>query len=324
MAKKSTKKKKVTKKEFKAVVEDPKKIQSIFSVASALVDEVQLNISKSGINCVAIDSSRVGMLIVDLPPAFFSTFSTNEKLTWNVSIVDFYKIVNRAKAKNQLEFYHSEDNDGYFRISILTGKKKRTFRLRQKDIPKEEEELETSDREKIEGLEKQLKEASSGWFVMDPDYFKEIVDDAEIISDEVDIEVNAAENVLKISAIDSYGENESVIPLKDEVIAKSNIADDGQGTYAIFHLKETLKMSPVVEDFKFWMGWNSPLIIESNFKKDAEKLQTGNPGKFLYLLAPRIHDEVIDEDLEDFTGDEIDAELEEEFEKAQEEMEEEG
>lgn len=303
---KSTKKKD-TKKMFQATVDNPRKVQLIFEVASYLVDDIILVINNRGISITAIDANHVGMLLVELPKTFFSKYRCNEELEWGISILDITKILKRSKKDDTLELSHNEDQEDYLAIRIIAGKRKRSFKLRRKTSAEADEDEEVQ--EQIRGFENTLKDNLKGMFQMETDFLMDIIKDAEIIQELININMSEDRTELIFYAQETTGESEAILNLKDDYIDKYEIEGDCFGSFSIEYILNALKMQSVVDNFTMRIGQDQPLLIEAPFIRDTEKLATGKPGRFVYILAPRVGGEEDVDDYEDEDGDITDEEI---------------
>jgi DNA polymerase III sliding clamp (beta) subunit (PCNA family) len=282
------------------VIKNPKKFQTIFEVASYLVDDVVLRINKEGIAIRAIDTGHIGFLLVDMPKTFFSKFRTNEDLSWNVSIVDITKILKRSKATDNLEISHHEEEPEYLTFKIITGKRQRTFKLKQKsqgDAVLSHDEI-TADEQKLDDIlkdfEKKVREASLGTFTLETDFLEDLVKDALVVTDVMDIDIEIAKDILRFSALEITAANVTELSLKEkEHVLSAKVTDDCHGRYSLTYMENVLKMKSVVEAYHMTLAYDGPLLIEGKFIKDEEKLQLGEPGRICYILAPRV--ETMDE-----------------------------
>jgi DNA polymerase III sliding clamp (beta) subunit (PCNA family) len=279
---------------FKATVSNPKKFQTIFDIASTLVDEVTIKIDKDGLSIRAIDTGHVGFLICDMTRPFFSRFRTNEIISWNVSLVDISKILKRSKATDTLEISHTEDDEQNLYFRIIQGKRTRVFKLRQKELTDaslDSQKMDdgTSMIDVLKAFEAKVKEASLGQFTLETDFLEDLVKDAEMISDVMDVDIDLEKEMLKFSAEETTSSNVTELKLSDkEQVLSAKVEDDCHGRYALNYLDTLLKLKNVVESFKILIGKDSPMYIEAKFLRDEGTLAVGDPGSIRYILAPRI------------------------------------
>ena len=278
------------------IIKNAKKFQTIYEVASELVDDVVLRITKDGMFIRAIDSAHVAFLLVDLPRAFFSKFRTNEELEWNVAIADVTKILRRAKSSDILEISHSEDDDHYLVFKVITGKRQRTFRLAQKDavagsIPQEVIDDGRRLEDVLNEFEKKVREACLGQFVLETDFLEDLVKDAQIVSDLMMVDIIPEKDLLRFSAVEIGATNSTDLSLKErEHVLSARVLSACHGMYALNYLENVLKLKAVVESYSLSLGNNAPLLLEAKFLKDEETLQIGDPGSIRFILAPRVED----------------------------------
>jgi DNA polymerase III sliding clamp (beta) subunit (PCNA family) len=312
---------------FEAKISNPKKVQLIFDVAGALVDDVMLKCGKTGISIDTIDDSRVGMLSVNLTKAFFENYRNGfGEFNWCIDIRDLMKILKRSTSKDTLLLYRDEDSMEYLQVRIIKGKRQRTFKLKTKASVSTgtEEDIEESDRltSQIKEIATQVRNNATAKFILDADYLNDIIKDAFIVSDLILIQAFKDDNEIIFSSYEDAGEFESILNADETYFKKAIIKDDSEGFYSLDYIESVLKLKPIVEDFEMGIGDYSPLLVSCQFLKDEGKLSTGDPGSFSFLLAPRVDDsdeekeeEETDENLreaiEEATGEEF---TEEDFE----------
>jgi proliferating cell nuclear antigen len=307
----TTKKKEKPKKPKKACIQatlkSPEKIQKIFDVISQLVDDVSIRFGKSGVLIDTMDSSHVGMLHVDLPRGYFLDYVNRiGPVEWGIGISDITKIIKRGAKKDKIEFYREEGDGmkGFMQVRIIRGKKRRTFSLPNKSVEDYTFDKEGLDlQEQILGLKEAVEGRICGTIIPDTKFFMDIIKDAMIVDEIINFKLDATKDTLELFTEDTAGDMSAVLDLKETYVKKAKILEDAESSYSLIYIESLLKLQPIVEHFELNFGQYTPLLVKCKFLKDEEKLAVGDPGTFTYMLAPRVKD-----DLED---DEEDGEYEE-------------
>lgn len=244
---------------FKAVLPDAKLFRYVVDALSTMVTEASFTASPTGLRLRAMDPSRVAMVDLELPKAFFEEFSSGDEERIGLSFEDIGKVLKRASAADKLEM---ETVQGRLKVR-LKGKSSRTFSIPLLSIGAED--LPTP-RISFKATAKLVTES-----------IKEAIKDASIISDHVSLE--AGKDILMIKANSDKGEVEVELSKDSGSVLNINAPEPQRALYSISYLEDMMKAADAADTVDMSFSTNVPV------KLDFELPQG---GKITYYLAPRM------------------------------------
>ena len=249
---------------MKLTVAEPGLLKDSISIISELVNEGQFEVTKEGLELIAMDPANVGMVIFKLLASAFVEYDpgkTNIKLAINLN--NFKQILRRAKANDMLTLETAEE--GMLKIT-LKGTSTRTFSMPIIDMEDSEQ--------KAPALKfpVTIKTSSSR--------IAEAIEDVSIVADSVLFE--ADEGLFKLSAKGDSSKAEVII-LPDE---NTQIVLDEKKTYkakySIEYLKKMISGGKLADTVTIQFSSDYPLKLEY---VAVDKLQLA------FVLAPRVEKE---------------------------------
>jgi len=279
--------------EFMAKLENPKVLKGLADAISFLIDETYLFASPEGMKFNAIDSSHVAMLLAWLPAAFFADYKCTETTKIGINVMDFVKIMRRAKASDEIQLQQAPGNPNMLWVVMKSERSKRTFKLKSKEI----QGYDAKEEGLLQSFEETLKDKFTAMLCFEGEVLDEIVKDSAIISDLVKIEIDAASKTVDFSAFDESGDVNIILDTGGKGVLDSTIKANADGIYTLYYLENIIKIASIVDNIKIDLGNNIPMkiegIISSPVVKNGDKAKKVEPtgAKITYLLAPRVEDQ---------------------------------
>lgn len=296
---------------FNAILVSPKKLTSVLDVSASFLSDVVIKVNENGMTISAVDPQRVSMVFIDMPSGFFSKFRSNTNFSWGVDIADLKKIMGRAKGNEAIEIAYNGDEPSILSIHIIKGKKRRTFKIRNKSV-----KIDVNDpaEDEIVKFANNVEEEFKVKLKMDLDVLKRIAEDARLIGETVHFEYEPDEpSLVKVYSVDPVsGSVETTLNISDEEDVKGSSFADGtpqyaHGCYGLEYIDTFLNMAGTVEVPWMTIGEDLPLILRGDFKKEKGRLETVDGGSIIYLVAPRFEED--EDDLYDEEGNLKDIEI---------------
>lgn len=265
---------------FAATFADPAPWVAIVNAVGAVLDEGTILVTEKGIFISGYDLSRVCYLHLKLSDALFTKYSCVEDTRLAVQFGDMVKVLKRLSADDRLSVRHKKDSNSLVFI-MARGKRKRAFRL-SLGIPASEEETKSPVEALVDAYDLVPLDFA-------PAILVEAIKDAEIFAQDLDFLIS--ENVLTLYAQGDTGELEYEIPIEYE-------GEDVSSGYMLSYLKKIMQIHAVASSMAFETGDQIPALVSF----DLEATDGTEIGSLLYVLAPRVKEDPI----EDAYADEFD------------------
>lgn len=250
---------------FKAEISDARLFKNILSAVSALVDEVNFNLTPNGIKLRSMDPSHVAMIDLELPNEIFKEYKCPKPITIRISLDGFLKLLKRAKNNETVKMTYNEEKRKI--ECAVTNDVKKLFK-----IPTLEALDEETPTPKIT-FKSKIKMTSNA--------FKEIIEDAQSISDSVSLETSS--NQLIVVAEDELSSARFEMDENSSAILEMSVDEASKASFNLMYLTDMVKAGTGISE-----------IIILEFSKDMPlKLYFPLPqsGILSYFLAPRIEAE---------------------------------
>ena len=249
---------------LEAKFDDAKTWQALISAISALVDEANFEISPKGMTLRAMDPSRIAMVDFELPKSAFSAYECDEEGHLGVNLDEMDKIVKRAGAGNSLELALDREKN---QLQItLQGRTKRSFKISLIDLG--------ADRPPTLNVDFGIN------IKITADTLKEIIQDANIISDFIQIDAQP-DNVI-ISARGDTGNLEVTIGKSEEALLEYTVKESAKSLYALEYLNDMMKAVAASDTVQLEFGKGTPIKLV---------FAVSSGGHITYFLAPRVEDD---------------------------------
>jgi proliferating cell nuclear antigen len=245
---------------MRLVLAEPKYLRDSVSIISDLVSDVKLKFDRDKIEIIAMDPANVAMIIFRLLSSAFVEYNVPAEQLIGINLDSFKQVLRRAKPSDTIIIELDEEKN---RLKIqLKGESTRNFNLALTEI---DEKL-----QKIPDLKFNAK------VEMNTNVFDEAIEDMDIISDAVNLEVKQGKFIIHSAGTTSDGKIEVN---KDE---ETSIVLDKEGSkakYSVEYLKKIIKGGKLSDKVSLEFGKDYPLKIEY---KVLDKLQLAT------ILAPRV------------------------------------
>ncbi|MGQ4894154.1 MAG: proliferating cell nuclear antigen (pcna) [Candidatus Njordarchaeia archaeon] len=265
--------------EWLAAYDDAKVAKEIIIAISNIVDEGNFYAREAGLEFMAMDESRVAMVILNMPATLFQKYDFKppdgkETIVMGINFSELKKIIQRAKSKDSVIFSLKKERDRFFftvtfyRGTLEERSLQRSFALPLIEIPEEKIPI----KELQYDVSIEFAPASA---------LGEIISDASVIGEDLRIITNASKKELKfVVESDTGGFYEYLAPLdREETIVEFNVKNDAESLYSIDFLKKFMRASRVSEMVRLEYSKNMPLKLT---------FMIGGGVELSYLLAPRI------------------------------------
>ena len=240
-----------------------KELKNIIASTVAFLNEATFVAKEDGLHLLTVDPSRVAVIGLHFGlNSFLEYEANNERFTINLE--DLKKILSKAKAKDTIVF--ELDNNNNKLIVSIKGRTTKKFILPL---------IETVEGEEL----KTFPELDLPVFAeLDAKTFKEIIESAKVISDEIKFLAKPEESMLSIIATGDVKEMRVDLTLNDEPVLSLVVPRKAIAHYGVGHLDKLTKMSNVTDTVILRYDSNKPLHLEFRL---ADRL------KYAVLLAPR-------------------------------------
>lgn len=166
-------------------LDNPQLFSNLISIASELVTEVKLKVSKEALSLTAIDPANVSMIHFKLPADLFSHFEVEKEHILGLNLEHLKAVLRRCKPGAALSLIR-EDN--LLKLSIQ-DKVKRDFILALLDIESEDKEMKEWEFKSV--------------IKMDSQAFAEVIEDCLIMSDACTFYAEPSKFVIEASGLNS-------------------------------------------------------------------------------------------------------------------------
>ena len=264
-ATKDAKKEKPANPMFKATMNDARLFRNLIGAISSLIEEADFNASPDGIKLRSMDPSHIAMVDFEWPKTAFDTYECTAPTKLRLSVSNLLKLLKRTKSDESIEVIYDDANK---KLNItLKGNIVRKF-----ITPTLEPSTEEVPTPKVPFNARVKITAAS---------LRDIIDDAQSISDNVKLEVTQEKFVVRAA-----GELTSALIELDkgsDAILELDVKEPAKATYNLNYLGEIIRAgSGASEVTSLEFSTNMPIKVEFEMPQQ---------GRLLYYLAPRIEAE---------------------------------
>jgi proliferating cell nuclear antigen len=250
---------------FKLKVADAKLLKDMATAISILIDEATFRINPENLELRAMDPSRVAMVDFEWPKTVFEEYTCTEPTKMCINISELLKLLRRA-GKDEVVELSLDEKTGRLHIRI-TGKYTRNFTM--PTLESSEEEVPTP---KI-AFQVRVKATTEG--------LRQAIEDAQLVSDHVRIEVDAERLVLN-AAGDLMGATIE-LPKGSDTLLELEAKEPSKATFSLSYLSEIIKAASATSDIAT-LEFSTDMPIKLDFQQIKD-------GKLTFYLAPRIETE---------------------------------
>jgi len=246
---------------FHATLDSIKTWKQIIDALAAVLTEIHLVVSYSGITLTQYDSSRAAMVDLSLPRTVFQEYDCTGEHDICLGVDDIVKVSRRMAADDKLVF-DLDTSENRLNIRMI-GQAIRTFKLQLLTPPAERTQ--------------RLVPAFEVKAEMYADAFKRAVKDIGVFSNH--LKVTAQSNTLSFAGEGDTGESEVVLSLGDDSqLYRLQSPSLVTSMYALSYLNEITK-AIYSDNLTLQMTANRPILIE---------FPVAETGMIRFLLAPRV------------------------------------
>lgn len=250
---------------FKLKVADAKLLKDMATAISILVDEATFKIEPESLKLRAMDPSRVAMVDFEWPKTVFEEYMCAEPMKMCINISELLKLLRRA-GKDEVVELSLDEKTGRLQIKI-TGKYMRNFTMptleaSEEEVPTPKINFNVTAKATTEGL-------------------RQAIEDAQLVSDHVRIEVDSEKMVLNASG-DLMG---AIIELQkgSDALLDLETKEPSKATFSLSYLSEIIKAASATSDIAT-LEFSTDMPVRLDFQQTKE-------GKLTFYLAPRIETE---------------------------------
>ena len=246
---------------MKLVFPNAKELKNIVASTVAFLNEATFTAKENGLHLLAMDPSNVAIINIELNQNCFLEYeANNDKFT--ISLEDLKKILSKAKAKDTVTF-ELEDSK---LVVTLKGKTTKKFKLPI---------IDTSEESQLNELPKLDLPITAE---LDAKAFKEIIESAKVIADDVKLLANPEGQTLSIIAEGEMKEMRIDLTPQDEIVLSLEIPQKALAYYGVSYLHKLTKVSTISDTLVLKFDSNKPIYLEHRL---ADRL------RYIFLLAPR-------------------------------------
>jgi proliferating cell nuclear antigen len=275
----SKKEGKVTAPLFKATMNDARLFRNLIGAISSLIEEADFNATPEGIKLRSMDPSHIAMVDFEWPKTAFDSYECSSPTKLRLSVSNLLKLLKRTKSDESVEIVY----DGANKKLNITLRNKIIRKFITPTLEPSTEEVPTpkvpfNARVKITAVS-----------------LRDIIDDAQSISDNVKLEVSAEKLTVRaagelssaIIELDKGSDAILELDLRREVDPKTGqpVTDPtpARATYNLNYFGEIIRAgSGASEVASLEFSTNMPIKVE---------FEMPHQGRLLYYLAPRIEQE---------------------------------
>ncbi len=250
---------------FKATMNDARLFRNLLGAISSLIEEADFNATPEGIKLRSMDPSHIAMVDFEWPKTAFDTYECNGNTKIRLSVSNLLKLLKRTRSDESIEVVYDDTNK---KLNI-TLKNKITRKFITPTLEPSTEEVPTP---KVPFNARVKMTAAS---------LRDIIEDAQAISDNVKLEVSPEKFTVRAT-----GELSSALIEMDkgsDAILDIDAKETTKATYNLNYLGEIIRAgSGASEVTSLEFSTNMPIKVEFEMPQQ---------GRLLYYLAPRIESE---------------------------------
>lgn len=248
---------------FRIKITDIKTFRDYLSAIAVLVDDATFKIEPNEFKLRDMDPSRIAMVDFAVPASFFAEYKTTENTKLSVSMTDFLKLLKRASQDETVELF-LDDYSQKLQVRIIKGHE-RSFNMPTIDPAIED-----------------IPTPRMTFYVtakFTTNSIREIIADAHLVSDHVQITANAEKIILK--AVGDVMGAEITLQKGTETLLDLSAKEENHATYSLAYLAEIIKTASATADIAV-LEFSTDMPLKIDFQqKNAE-------CKLTFFLAPRI------------------------------------
>src|SRR5713226_6701540 len=208
---------------FKTTMNDARLFRNLLGAISSLIEEADFNATPEGIKLRSMDPSHIAMVDFEWPKTAFDTYECNGNTKIRLSVSNLLKLLKRTRSDESIEVVYDDTNK---KLNI-TLKNKIVRKFITPTLEPSTEEVPTP---KVPFNARVKMTAAS---------LRDIIDDAQAISDNVKLEVSSEKFIVR-----GTGELSSVVIEMDkgsDAILEIDVKETAKATYNLNYLGEIIR-----------------------------------------------------------------------------------
>jgi len=242
---------------MKLTLADTKFLKDSVSIIADLVTEVRFQVTKNGLELIAMDPANVAMVVYKLLSSCFVEYDAKNERTLAINLNDLKQVLRRVKAADTITL---ENPEAKLKVT-LKGKSKREFLLPLIDVEEKEQKVPSLDFKAI--------------VKTDASVLNDAIEDVDIIGESVAFIADSKAFRISSSSDLSQAEVEILADESTSIEAK----DATKSKYSIEYLKKMIQGAKLADHVTLSFSKDYPLQLDYTVK---DKMQ------LLFILAPRV------------------------------------
>jgi len=247
---------------MRVVFPQVKELKNLISATVAFLSEGTFKATDDGIHLASLDPSNVAVIILDLYNNMFLDYEHEGEEIFTVNLEDVKKVLSKAKSKDQIIWELDKEKNKF--ILSIKGKSTRKFVL-----PIVESEGSIMDIPSL-NLPVQIE--------MDSRAFKEIIESAKVVADEVKFLADPSGPTLSIIAEGELKEMRIDLTPQEETVLSLEVPTKAMARYSVDYLYKLTKVATISDTVVIRFNTNMPIWFDY---KLADRF------KYSFILAPR-------------------------------------
>jgi len=242
------------------VIEDARFFKSCIDAIGNLVDEGNFEVTPTGLHLGSMDPSHIAMIDFQMPKEAFHSLDVTENAVLGIGLVDFGKVLARARAGEKLTISLEEKENRF--VLEFAGDSKRRFKMPLLDLG--------SSSPKEPGIKFDASIKLKGGS------FKDMIRDAGLLSSHVVL--SASDAMFVVEARGDSGELVSETGKDSSSVAELNVKTAARAMFPFEYLDDMTRACP------------DDAVLNIDLKTDAPVKLSYEIGKakLAYYLAPRV------------------------------------
>lgn len=250
---------------MKLKMENSEVWKNCIDAVSNLIDEVDFEFKKDGVEMRAMDPSHVALSEFQLSAEAFGEYDIDEPLKLGVDLTEMDKVMSRAKKNDEFTLEFDEEEN---RLNIkFKGESTRRFSLPLLEL--EDEELPEPDLNFTASVKISAGSLSDG------------LKDASLVGDNVKFELSEDQFLMGIET--DTGSAEMELSKNDEGLQELEVDESSNAMYNIGYLEDMVKAASSSDIIEINHATDLPIQLIFSIADDKGRLQ--------FLLAPRVEAE---------------------------------
>jgi len=215
---------------LKATLNDARRWRDIMKVISTLLEEAEFKVSPEGVKLRAMNDSKVAMIDLDLPSAFFDRYECDTVADLRIKVKSMLDILEGVGTNESLELFYTKEQAKL--VVYLHNEYERTFRLATLATEKE--------------FEKEIPENFAVKAQVSTANLKKVMSESEKMGNEITIETKT--DKIEFKTIGLTGDVISRFSKGTPSITELSVEKESTATYSLDLLKNIVKEASTITE----------------------------------------------------------------------------